>query len=109
VPRPTITGDPLETIEGRWVLRILLRLKDGEHRFSDLKSALPRISSNVLTERIRSLEHAGLVERHFLPPPAASQVYALTPLGAGLRPALEVIESWQTIARDNGFAARPEV
>ena len=102
MPRPIITGDPLEIIEGRWILRILLRLNHGEHRFSDLKSALPRISSNVLTERIRSLEHAGLVERHFLPPPAASQVYALTPFGAGLGPALEAIESWQTIARDKG-------
>lgn len=109
MPRPIITGDPLETLEGRWVLRILLRLKDGEHRFSDLKSALPRISSNVLTERIRSLEHAGLIGRHFLPPPAASQVYALTPFGAELRPALEAIENWQTIARDNGFPARRKV
>nr|WP_166181005.1 helix-turn-helix domain-containing protein [Altererythrobacter segetis] len=102
MPRPLITGDPLETIEGRWILRILLRLKNGEHRFSDLKSALPRISSNVLTERIRALESAGLVERHFLPPPAASQVYALTSLGAELGPALEAIEKWQSIAREHG-------
>lgn len=105
MPRPTITDDPLETVEGRWILRILLRLNNGEHRFSDLKSALPRISSNVLTERIRALERAGLIERRFLPPPAASQVYALTSLGARLRPALEAIESWHMTARESEFSA----
>ena len=95
MPRPIITDDPLETVEGRWVLRILLRLKDGEHRFSDLKSALPRISSNVLTERIRALESAGLVERHYLPPPVARQVYALAPPAAALKPALDALANWQ--------------
>lgn len=93
--RPVTTGDPLEAIEGRWTLRMLVCLYEGERRFADLKSAIPRISSNVLTERIRALESAGLIERRYLPPPAASQVYALAPKAAGLRPALNELANWQ--------------
>jgi DNA-binding HxlR family transcriptional regulator len=88
-------GDVLEPIEGRWTLHILLCLREGAHRFSDLRSAIPRISSNVLTERMRTLEHAGLVERQYLPPPSASHVYALARSAAGLKPALDALASWR--------------
>ena len=86
--------DPLEKIEGRWTLQILLRLNAGEHRFSDLRSAIPRVSANILTDRLRALERAGLVERHHLPPPHASQIYMLADLAAGLRPALDALSRW---------------
>ena len=85
----------LEAIEGRWTLHILLCLKKGPHRFSDLKEAIPRISSNILTDRIRGLERAGLVERHYLPPPSASHVYQLAAAAEGLKPALDALASWQ--------------
>ena len=85
----------LQRIEGRWILRILLCLSRGEHRFSDLRDAIPPISASVLTERIRGLERAGLVERRYLPPPFASQVYGLTASAAGLRSALDALANWQ--------------
>ena len=93
--RSTTFGDPLELIEKRWTLRILLCLGNGEHRFSDLRSAIPRVAPNVLTERIRSLESAGLIERRYLPPPSARHVYALAPSAAGLIPVLDALASWQ--------------
>jgi len=89
----------LQQIEGRWILRILLCLNQGDHRFSDLREAIPPVSASVLTERIRSLERAGLVERRYLPPPFASQVYGLTAAADGLRPALDALASWQADAR----------
>jgi len=85
----------LQRFEGRWILRILLCLSRGEHRFSDLRDAIPPISASVLTERIRGLERAGLVERRYLPPPFASQVYGLTASAAGLRSALDALANWQ--------------
>lgn len=88
-------GDRLEQIEGRWTLHILLCLKEGAHRFSDLRTAIPRISSNVLTERIRALERSGLVQRRYLPPPSASHVYSLAAPADGLKPALDALASWQ--------------
>ena len=86
---------PIECIEGRWTLQLLLCLNEGEHRFADLKTALPRITSNILTDRIRSLENAGLIERRYLPPPAARHVYGLAPRANGLKPALDALASWQ--------------
>ena len=88
-------SDLLEKIEGRWTLQILLCLHRGEHRFSDLRTAIPRISANVLAERLRLLESAGLVERHYRPPPFASHVYLLGTLAADLKPALDAIVRWQ--------------
>ena len=88
-------GHLLQRIEGRWILRILLCLNRGEHRFSDLREAISPISASVLTERIRGLERAGLVERRYLPPPFASQVYSLTDSAAGLRPALDALATWR--------------
>ena len=85
--------DRLEALEGRWTLRILLSLRQRAHRFSDLRAAIPRISSNVLTERMRSLESAGLIEREYLPPPSASHVYVLAS-GAGLKPVLDALATW---------------
>jgi DNA-binding HxlR family transcriptional regulator len=85
----------LAMIEGRWTLQILLCLNGGELRFSDLRTAIPGISSNVLTDRIRVLLRAGLVERHYLPPPTARHLYALGPLADGLRPALDALASWR--------------
>jgi len=49
----------------------------------------------VLTERIRGLERAGLVERSYLPPPFASQVYRLTTSAASLKPTLDALACWR--------------
>jgi len=86
----------LETIEGRWTLQILLCLNGGALRFSDLKDAIPGISSNVLTDRIRELQNAGLIERRYLPPPTARHLYGLGPQASNLKPALDALASWQS-------------
>ena len=95
----------IETIEGRWNLQILLCLNGGELRFSDLRTAIPRISSNVLSDRIRALQTAGLVERRYLPPPTARHLYALGPLAAGLKPALNALASWRGNEHDKSSPA----
>jgi DNA-binding HxlR family transcriptional regulator len=98
--RPRATGeDPIETIEGRWTLQILLCLASGEHRFADLRSVIPRVSANILTDRLRALECTGLVERSYLPPPHASHVYTLTTLAADLKPALDALARWRATQR----------
>lgn len=104
--RTVTREDPLEKIEGRWTLQILLCLNGGEHRFSDLRAAIPRVSPNILTDRLRALESAGLVERHHLRPPYASQVYMLADLAAGLRSALDALASWRAETRDAPLPAQ---
>jgi DNA-binding HxlR family transcriptional regulator len=68
----------LDVVGDRWTLLILRELSFGDQRFTDLRTGLPGIATNLLAERLRDLEEAGLVEQRELPPPAARTVYALT-------------------------------
>jgi len=82
-------------LTGRWVLQILIALSQGQMRFTSLRRAIPRVSANVLTTRLRELETAHLVTRTTLPPPASYQVYELGPLAEELRPALDYLDRWR--------------
>lgn len=81
----------LDLIGDRWTLLVLRELSFGEQRFTDLRSGLPGIATNLLTERLRKLEDAGLVEQYVLPAPAARTVYRLTRDGVRIRPVLRAI------------------
>jgi DNA-binding HxlR family transcriptional regulator len=52
-----------EIFAERWTPLILRELLCGSHRFSELEQGLPRISRTLLSQRLRSLESVGLVER----------------------------------------------
>lgn len=67
----------LDVVGDRWTLLILRDLAHAPLRFSDLQDVNPRLSPNVLTQRLRDLERAGLVVRRELPRPARAAVYAL--------------------------------
>ena len=69
----------------RWTLLVVRELTEGPKRYTDLVAGLPGIGTNILADRLKELEAAGLVEKRKLPPPAASTVYELTPAGQGLR------------------------
>ena len=72
----------------RWTLLVVRELMQGPKRYTDLLDHLPGIGTNILADRLKELESAGLVEKRKLPPPAASSVYELTPMGRELRPVL---------------------
>jgi DNA-binding HxlR family transcriptional regulator len=72
----------------RWTLLVVRELMPGPKRYTDLLDHLPGIGTNILADRLKALESAGLVEKRKLPPPAASSVYELTPMGRQLRPVL---------------------
>ncbi|WP_367179703.1 winged helix-turn-helix transcriptional regulator [uncultured Sphingomonas sp.] len=79
----------------RWVLQILMALNSRQMRFTCLRRAIPKVSANVLTARLRELETARLITRTNLPPPTVYQVYELGPLAQDLRPALDHLEHWK--------------
>jgi len=84
----------LDVIGERWALLIVRELLIHPARFTDLRRGLPGIASNLLTERLRTLEEAVIVERTELPPPAASAVYQLTERGFALRHVLREVARW---------------
>jgi DNA-binding HxlR family transcriptional regulator len=81
----------LDVIGDRWVLLICRELSFGDQRFTDLRIALPRIAPNLLSDRLRDLQSAGLVTTAELPPPAARTVYRLTPEGRRIVPVLRAV------------------
>jgi DNA-binding HxlR family transcriptional regulator len=78
----------LDLVGERWALLVVRELAHGPKRFTDLRTGLPGISADVLTQRLRDLQTAGIVSRGRLAPPAAARVYALTEWGAELEPVL---------------------
>lgn len=81
----------LDILGDRWVLLICRELLIGDSRFTDLRSALPGLAPNLLTERLRSLQSLGLVETVELPAPAARTVYRLTEEGQSVTPVLRAL------------------
>ena len=71
----------LDVLGERWTLLILRELVGGPRRYSDLRTELPGIATNLLADRLRGLEQTGLVDRTELPRPIARTVYALSELG----------------------------
>jgi DNA-binding HxlR family transcriptional regulator len=84
----------LELIGERWAMLILRELAFGSRRFSELKSDLPGISANVLTQRLTEMEERGLVVRKKLPPPASVHVYEATPWALEAAPVIGKLGRW---------------
>src|SRR3954468_19847918 len=83
-----------ELLGQRWALIVIRELLLGPKRFTDLRTGIPDISPNVLGQRLRELESAGIVRRRRLVPPAAAQVYELTDWGRELQPAVLALGRW---------------
>ncbi|MBF6062316.1 transcriptional regulator [Nocardia terpenica] len=100
----------LEVVGDRWNLLIVRQLLIAPARYRDLIDGLPGIATNLLADRLRDLEAAGVVERRLTG--AGSVVeYALTPWGAELRQPIESLIRWSTplmLRGPDGDSFRPE-
>ena len=85
----------LDVIGDRWTLLIVRELLlRGSCRYTDLRNGLPGVATNLLAERLRELEQAGVVSRVEAPPPVATTVFALTERGRALEPVLDELARW---------------
>jgi DNA-binding HxlR family transcriptional regulator len=84
----------LELVGERWALLVVRELLGGPKRYTDLAAGLPGIGTNILAGRLRDLEEAGVIQKRRLPPPAAANVYELTPYGEELREPLYALGRW---------------
>lgn len=85
----------LDVVGDRWSLLIVRELLVGPARYGQLRAGLPGISTNLLAERLRELEEAGVVERK-LDAHSNSVAYALTPWGSELRTSIAGLVTWST-------------
>lgn len=84
----------LDHIGDRWTLLIIRQLLLGPARFKDLLSGLPGIATNLLTQRLRSLEADGLVARTHTSPPDRAAAYELTATGQELEEPIFALIRW---------------
>lgn len=86
----------LQIVGDRWTLLIIRDLLRGRSKFVQLANSPEGITRTGLSERLKALEAAGIVERHFYSehPPRAE--YRLTAKGRALGPALGALARWGT-------------
>src|SRR3954463_5634306 len=88
----------LDVVGERWALLVVRELLLGPKRFTDLRAGLPHVSADVLTQRLKELEQAGVWRRGTLPPPAGSRIYELTERGRELEPIVISLGRWGSVA-----------
>src|SRR5436190_22444590 len=88
----------LDVVGDRWTLLIVRELMiGGPSRYTDLQNGLPGIATNLLADRLRDLEKAGIVLRETAPPPVATSVFSLTARGQALWPVLAELGRWGAV------------
>jgi DNA-binding HxlR family transcriptional regulator len=90
MPQP----DPLELLDRRWSPQVLVRLLDGPQRFHQLAADIPGVSKRMLTERLRELQAAGIVDRTVDRGPPNSVTYTLADQAGELPTALRALRAW---------------
>ena len=90
-PEPCALTACMAIIAGAWAPNVIWHLRAGPRRFSELRLDIPFVSAKVLSQRLRELEHRGVISRTIQPTSPPSVHYALTPLGQELVPALDAI------------------
>jgi DNA-binding HxlR family transcriptional regulator len=84
----------LDIVGERWALLVVREMIFGPKRFVQLRDGLHGVSPNVLSQRLRDLEQAGIVRRGVLDPPASVAIYELTARGRALEPILLELGRW---------------
>lgn len=84
----------VELIGRRWTGAILRVLLSGALRFSDIAVAVPGLSDRLLSERLKELEHEGIVTRTVFPETPVRIEYHLTEKGYALGPVIEAVSTW---------------
>ncbi|MGG7645817.1 winged helix-turn-helix transcriptional regulator [Rhodovulum sp. YNF3179] len=83
-----------EVLCSRWTMVLLRELIAGSTRFNDLRRGVPRMSPSLLSQRLKELEQAGIVEKRPLPSEKGVFAYHLTQAGQDLRPIIEAMGFW---------------
>lgn len=86
----------LDHVGDRWTLLIVRELLIGPRRYSEIREALPGVATNLLADRLRSLEADGLIRK------GPRGTYELTALGRGLENAIHELVRWGAVWMSEG-------
>ncbi len=83
-----------EILCSRWTIVLLREMLAGSTRFNDLRRGVPRMSPALLSQRLKELEEAGVIERKPVPGEPSVSEYLLTRAGEELRPIITAFGVW---------------
>lgn len=87
-------ADALFVIGGKWNLRIIVALKEGNKRFNELQRLVDGISAKVLSTELKELELNGFVRRIVYTGTPVVVEYELTEYSRTLDDVLHALSSW---------------
>ena len=93
-PVPVEVRATADLLERRWQLSIMYAALSGALRFNEFAEAVAGISPRMLSERLRDLEAAGLVQRTVIPSSPPTVEYRLTERGRRLAPIIEAMRDY---------------
>lgn len=96
----------LKRMTSLWGLLVLMILRDGTRRFSDLRRAAAGVSEKMLAQTLQGLEADGLIDRHALPVIPPHVEYSLTPLGIEAAERVAALADWVEVNLPRVMEAR---
>lgn len=84
----------LKHVTSRWGVLILVALRDGTHRFSDLRRKIGGVSEKMLAQSLQALELDGFIDRESYPVVPPHVEYSLTPLGEQVSEKVAELADW---------------
>ncbi|HCR3564760.1 helix-turn-helix domain-containing protein, partial [Proteus mirabilis] len=91
----------LKHVTSRWGILILIALRDGTHRFSDLRRKIGGVSEKMLSQSLQVLEQDGFINRVSYPVVPPHVEYSLTDLGEQISEKLTLLADWIEINLPN--------
>lgn len=93
-------GDALYVIGGKWKLRIIIALQEGNKRFNELQRTVDGISARVLSNELKELEMNGFVKRKVYVKTPVVVEYEITDYSHSLKEVLNSLKEWGSKHRD---------
>jgi DNA-binding HxlR family transcriptional regulator len=93
-------ADALYVIGGKWKLRIIVALKDGNKRFNEMQRLIEGISAKVLSTELKDLELNGFIRRNVFTGTPVVVEYELTEYADTLGDVLQALSEWGTLHRE---------
>ena len=84
----------LKHVTSRWGVLILVALRDGTHRFSDLRRKMGGVSEKMLAQSLQALEQDGFINRVSYPVVPPHVEYSLTQLGEQVSDKVAALADW---------------
>ncbi|MDF7680023.1 helix-turn-helix domain-containing protein [Enterobacteriaceae bacterium ESL0689] len=86
--------DVLKHVTSRWGILILMALRTGTHRFSELRRKMGGVSEKMLAQSLQALEEDGFINRFSRPVVPPHVEYSLTPLGEQVSEKVAALADW---------------